>query len=262
MPSRRGVDALPRAPRSAPASTSPRGDIAKAVAEGHTTLAAIKQHTKAGTGCGGCVPLISQVLNAELEPAGHRGHQPPLRPLPHSRQNCSIWSRWRGSRASTNCWPNMAKAMAARCANPTVGSILASCWNEHVLSPLNTQLGHQRHLPSATCRRTAATPSSRAYGRWRRPRRLLAVAEVARDYKLYTKITRRPAHPGLFGARSDDPPAIWRKLLAAGFETGRAYAKALRMAKTCVGSTWCRFGAGTASASGSSSRTATRAFAP
>ena len=73
------------------------------------------------------------------------------------------------------------------------------------------------------------------------PEGLLAVAEVARDYKLYTKITGAQ-RIGLFGAQKDDLPAIWRKLLAAGFETGQAYAKALRMAKTCVGSTWCRFG--------------------
>ncbi|MCV5926143.1 nitrite reductase (NAD(P)H), partial [Escherichia coli] len=47
---------------------------------------------------------------------------------------------------------------------------------------------------------------------------------------------------GLFGAQKDDLPEIWRKLIDAGFETGQAYAKALRMAKTCVGSTWCRYG--------------------
>ena len=93
------------------------------------------------------------------------------------------------------------------------------------------------------------------------PEGLLAVAEVARDYKLYTKITGAQ-RIGLFGAQKDDLPAIWRKLLAAGFETGQAYAKALRMAKTCVGSTWCRFGVQDSVGLGSSSRTATRAFAP
>ena len=67
------------------------------------------------------------------------------------------------------------------------------------------------------------------------------MAEVARDYQLYTKITGAQ-RIGLFGAQKDDLPAIWARLIKAGFETGQAYAKALRMVKTCVGSTWCRFG--------------------
>ena len=73
------------------------------------------------------------------------------------------------------------------------------------------------------------------------PAGLLALAQVASDYKLYTKVTGAQ-RIGLFGAHKDDLPQIWQRLIDAGFETGQAYAKALRMAKTCVGSTWCRFG--------------------
>ncbi|MBH9702722.1 nitrite reductase (NAD(P)H), partial [Burkholderia cepacia] len=62
-------------------------------------------------------------------------------------------------------------------------------------------------------------------------------------FNLYTKITGSQ-RIGLFGAQKDDLPEIWRQLIDAGFETGHAYAKALRMAKTCVGSTWCRYGVG------------------
>ena len=73
------------------------------------------------------------------------------------------------------------------------------------------------------------------------PAGLMAVAEVARDYDLYTKITGAQ-RIGLFGARKEDLPTIWERLIDAGFETGHAYAKSLRMVKTCVGSTWCRYG--------------------
>jgi nitrite reductase (NADH) large subunit len=73
------------------------------------------------------------------------------------------------------------------------------------------------------------------------PQGLMAVAEVARDYDLYTKITGAQ-RIGLFGARKEDLPTIWERLINAGFETGHAYAKSLRMVKTCVGSTWCRYG--------------------
>jgi nitrite reductase (NADH) large subunit len=64
---------------------------------------------------------------------------------------------------------------------------------------------------------------------------------VARDFNLYSKITGAQ-RVDLFGARLDQLPAIWEKLIAAGFESGHAYGKALRTVKSCVGSTWCRFG--------------------
>ena len=69
------------------------------------------------------------------------------------------------------------------------------------------------------------------------------MGRIAREFNLYTKITGSQ-RIGLFGAQKDDLPEIWRQLIEAGFETGHAYAKALRMAKTCVGSTWCRYGVG------------------
>ncbi len=75
------------------------------------------------------------------------------------------------------------------------------------------------------------------------PDGLLVVGQIAKEYNLYTKLTGSQ-RIGMFGAQKDDLPAIWARLIDAGFETGHAYAKALRMAKTCVGSTWCRFGVG------------------
>jgi nitrite reductase (NADH) large subunit len=40
----------------------------------------------------------------------------------------------------------------------------------------------------------------------------------------------------------EELPAIWRRLVDAGFESGHAYGKSLRTVKSCVGSTWCRYG--------------------
>lgn len=44
------------------------------------------------------------------------------------------------------------------------------------------------------------------------------------------------------GARKEDLPDIWEKLVDAGFESGHAYGKSLRAVKSCVGTTWCRYG--------------------
>jgi nitrite reductase (NADH) large subunit len=75
------------------------------------------------------------------------------------------------------------------------------------------------------------------------PDGLIAVGQVAKKYGLYTKITGGQ-RVDLFGARVDQLPAIWEELIAAGFESGHAYGKSLRTVKSCVGSTWCRYGVG------------------
>ncbi len=67
------------------------------------------------------------------------------------------------------------------------------------------------------------------------------LGEVAKEFELYTKITGAQ-RVDLFGARLDQLPDIWRRLIDAGFESGHAYGKALRTVKSCVGSTWCRYG--------------------
>ena len=69
----------------------------------------------------------------------------------------------------------------------------------------------------------------------------IALGEVAREFNLYSKITGAQ-RIDLFGARLDQLPHIWGRLIEAGFESGHAYGKALRTVKSCVGSTWCRFG--------------------
>ena len=73
------------------------------------------------------------------------------------------------------------------------------------------------------------------------PEKLIVLGEVARKYGLYTKITGGQ-RVDLFGAPVHLLPEIWAELIAAGFESGHAYGKALRTVKSCVGSTWCRFG--------------------
>lgn len=78
---------------------------------------------------------------------------------------------------------------------------------------------------------------------------------------LYTKITGAQ-RIDFFGAEKPDLPSIWKELVDAGFESGHAYGasaqlidfrgriltltigKALRAVKSCVGSSWCRYGIG------------------
>src|SRR5690606_14862613 len=73
------------------------------------------------------------------------------------------------------------------------------------------------------------------------PAGLIAIGHIAEDYGLYTKLTGGQ-RIDMFGARLEQLPQIWGRLVDAGFESGQAYGKALRTVKSCVGSTWCRYG--------------------
>ena len=125
---------------------------------------------------------------------------------------------------------------------PAVASILASLLNHHVLEPGNRQLQDTNDAYLANIQRNGTySVVPRVPGGEITPEKLIAIGEVARDFGLYTKITGGQ-RIDLFGARMEDLPAIWKRLVDAGMESGHAYGKALRTVKSCVGSTWCRYG--------------------
>jgi nitrite reductase (NADH) large subunit len=73
------------------------------------------------------------------------------------------------------------------------------------------------------------------------PEQLIRLGEVAKKYNLYSKITG-VQRVDLFGAAKHELPEIWEVLGEVGFESRHAYGKALRTVKSCVASTWCRYG--------------------
>lgn len=237
-----GVDALPESAQTCSCFDVTKGRIAQAVADGHHTLAAIKAATKAGTGCGGCVPLITQVLNSELAKQGIAVNHHLCAHFPYSRQELFHLVRVGELKSFAEVLAKHGHGYGCEVCKPTVGSILASCWNDYILKPELTGLQDTNDNFLGNMQKDGTySVIPRMAGGEVTPQGLLAVAEVARDYQLYTKITGAQ-RIGLFGAQKNDLPAIWTRLIAAGFETGQAYAKALRMVKTCVGSTWCRYG--------------------
>ena len=237
-----GVDALPEGAQICSCFDVTKGRIAQAVADGHHTLAALKAETRAGTGCGGCVPLITQVLNAELAKQGIEVKNHLCAHFPYSRQELYHLIRVGGIKSFEEAIAKHGQGYGCEVCKPTVGSILASCWNDYVLGEDLTGLQDTNDIFLGNMQKDGTySVIPRMAGGEVTPAGLMAVAEVARDYRLYTKITGAQ-RIGLFGAQKDDLPAIWARLIDAGFETGQAYAKALRMVKTCVGSTWCRFG--------------------
>ncbi|WP_338560244.1 nitrite reductase large subunit NirB [Erwinia sp. E_sp_B01_3] len=239
-----GVESLPDTAQICSCFDVTKGDLVSAIQAGCHTVAALKAETKAGTGCGGCVPLMTQVLNAELSRQGIEVNHHLCEHFSYSRQELYHLIRVEEIKTFEQLLEKYGKGYGCEVCKPTVGSLLASCWNEYVLKPQHTSLQDSNDLFLGNIQKDGTySVIPRSAGGEITPEGLVAIGEIGRRYNLYTKITGSQ-RIGLFGAQKDDLPAIWSQLIAAGFETGHAYAKALRMAKTCVGSSWCRFGVG------------------
>ena len=239
-----GVESLPDTAQICSCFDVSKGDLVRAVRNGCHTVAALKAETKAGTGCGGCVPLMTQVLNAELSHQGIEVNHHLCEHFSYSRQELYHLIRVEEIKSFDQLLKKYGKGYGCEVCKPTVGSLLASCWNDYVLQPQLTALQDSNDNFLGNIQKDGTySVIPRSAGGEITPEGLMAIGEIGRRYNLYTKITGSQ-RIGLFGAQKDDLPAIWQALLAAGFETGHAYAKALRMAKTCVGSSWCRFGVG------------------
>ncbi|MBM7037503.1 nitrite reductase large subunit NirB [Vibrio ulleungensis] len=237
-----GADSLPETAVICSCFDVTKGKIAQAVADGHHTIADIKAETGAGTGCGGCIPLVTSVLNAELAKAGVEVKNDVCAHFPYSRQELFHLIRIEEIKSFDELLEKYGKGYGCEVCKPLVGSILASCWGDHILKPELVKLHDTNDNFLGNIQKDGTySVIPRMAGGEVTPQALKVLAEVAAEYNLYTKVTGAQ-RIGLFGAQKDDLPAIWKKLIEAGYETGQAYAKALRMAKTCVGSTWCRYG--------------------
>ena len=237
-----GVDALPDAAQVCSCFDVKKIDIADAVEQGITTIDGIKMETGAGTGCGGCVPLITQVLNAELGKQGVEVKNHICEHFAYSRQELFHLIRVEGIKTFAELLEKYGSGYGCEVCKPAVGSILASCWGDYILSRDNNGLQDTNDIFLGNMQKDGTySVIPRMPGGEVTPKALAVVASVAEQYQLYTKITGAQ-RIGLFGAHKGDLPDIWSQLIAVGFETGQAYAKALRMVKSCVGSTWCRYG--------------------
>ncbi|MFB9134064.1 nitrite reductase large subunit NirB [Vibrio olivae] len=237
-----GADALPESAVICSCFDVTKGKIAQAVADGCHTLADVKAATGAGSGCGGCVPLVTSVLNAELAKSGIEVKNDVCAHFAYSRQELFHLVRIEEIKTFDELLEKHGHGYGCEVCKPLVGSILASCWGEHILKPQLVKLHDTNDNFLGNIQKDGTySVIPRMAGGEVTPQALGVLAQVAEQYKLYTKVTGAQ-RIGLFGAQKDDLPAIWSQLISAGFETGQAYAKALRMAKTCVGSTWCRYG--------------------
>jgi len=239
-----GVDKLPATAQICSCNDISKGALCEAVAGGATTIGALKSCTTAGTACGGCVPLVTQVLNAELKKLGVAVNNHLCEHFAYSRQELYHLVRVEGIKEFGELLARHGRGLGCDVCKPTAANILASVWNDFVLKPKHASLQDSNDYFLGNIQKDGTySVIPRMAGGEVTADGLIAVGMVAKKYGLYTKITGGQ-RVDLFGARVDQLPAIWEELIDAGFESGHAYGKSLRTVKSCVGSTWCRYGVG------------------
>ncbi|MGW9027208.1 nitrite reductase large subunit NirB [Streptomyces sp. NPDC055722] len=230
-----------------------KGTIRDAVTEHRcSTVPEVKRCTKAGTGCGSCEKVLGRLVADELEASGVVADKGlcgcfsqtreelyeivlALR-IPSYQQLLDRYGREgaRGGDGCETCKPAIASVVASLA--PAIGA------DGHVLDGEQAALQDTNdHFLANLQRNGSYSVVPRIPGGEITPEKLIVIGEIARDFGLYTKITGGQ-RIDMFGARVEQLPLIWARLVDAGFESGHAYGKALRTVKSCVGRTWCRYG--------------------
>ncbi|MDY7026095.1 MAG: nitrite reductase large subunit NirB [Pseudomonadota bacterium] len=238
-----GADALPDSAIICSCNSVSKGDIVQAVEAGSVCdVATLKSCTKAGTTCGGCAPLAKSIMDTTLESLGIEVDNSLCEHFSYTRQELYHLVRVGEIKDFNALLEKHGQGKGCEICKPTAASIFASCWNDYVLEDKLAGLQETNDYFLGNVQKNGTySIVPRVAGGEILPEQLIALGEIGKEYNLYTKITGGQ-RIDLFGARVDQLPEIWEKLIAVGFETGQAYGKSLRTVKSCVGSTWCRYG--------------------
>ncbi|WP_343594490.1 nitrite reductase large subunit NirB [Acinetobacter sp.] len=237
-----GVDLLPDSATICSCNNVSKADLCEAISTGATSLGALKKCTQAATACGGCAPLVTQVLKSELKRQGVAVNNHLCEHFAYSRQELYHLVRVHEIHSFEALIEQFGHGLGCDICKPTVANILASCWNDFILKKDHAGLQDSNDYFLGNIQKDGSySVVPRMAGGEVTPDGLIAVGQIAKKYGLYTKITGGQ-RVDMFGAQVHQLPLIWEELIAAGFESGHAYGKSLRTVKSCVGSTWCRYG--------------------
>ncbi len=231
-----------------------KGAILNSIAtKGLTDLAGVRAHTKASASCGGCTPLVEQLLASALGPQA----APPRKT--HTVCGCSDHDhaavrafirenagltinqvmaalQWRNAEGCAKCRPALNYYLLCAAPADYVDDGDARFVNERVHANIQKD-GTFSVVP-------------RMFGGMTSADQLRAIADVVDKFAIPAVKVTGGQRIDLLGVQKADLPDVWADLNAAGMVSGHAYGKAVRTVKTCVGAEWCRFGVGDSTALG------------
>ncbi|MBE9539110.1 MAG: nitrite reductase large subunit [Proteobacteria bacterium] len=237
-----GAAALPATATICSCLNVSKGAIIEAIEGGCCSLGEVKTSTAAASGCGGCAALLKNVVEDEMASRGLEVDTSICEHFSYTRQELFHMIKVEAIKSFAELLEKHGKGHGCDICKPAVASILASLWNDYILEEKHVGLQDTNDTFLANMQKNGTySVVPRIAGGEITPDKLIVLGEVAKKYQLYTKITGGQ-RIDLFGARLEQLPDIWGELISAGFETGHAYGKSLRTVKSCVGSTWCRYG--------------------
>jgi len=219
-----------------------KGQICGVIENGEATdLAGVVGCTKAGTGCGGCKPMVADLTNATLKSLGIEVKDTVCEHFDYNRQDLYKIIEVKGYTKFNEVLDNHGNGgHGCELCKPLVASLMATIHADTANKEYAIQDSNDRFLANIQ-RNGTYSVVPRVPGGEITPDKLIALGQIAKKYDLYTKVTGG-VRIDLFGATLNQLPLIWKELISHGFESGHAYGKSLRTVKTCVGSTWCRYG--------------------
>ncbi|WP_327141790.1 nitrite reductase large subunit NirB [Nocardia sp. NBC_01327] len=233
-----GADTLPDDAQICSCNNVTKGAICGAIAEGACDVPAVKSCTNAGTSCGGCVPMLKKLL----EQSGVAQSKALCEHFTQSRAELFHIVQSTGVRTFSALIARYGAGSGCDICKPTVASILASTSSDHILDGEQASLQDTNdHFLANLQKNGTYSVVPRMPGGEVTADQLITIGQVAKDFGLYVKVTGGQ-RIDLFGARVEQLPLIWKRLVEVGMESGHAYGKSLRTVKSCVGSTWCRYG--------------------
>ena len=204
------------------------------------TLSDVVKFTKATTGCGGCKPMVVDLVKATQKSLGKEVKDVICEHFAYNRQELYDIIKINKFTSHNEVLGVVGKGDGCEICKPVLSSIFSSIYNDTANKHIPAQDSNDRFLANIQRNGTYSVVPRIAGGEITADK-LIVIGEVAKEYDLYTKITGGQ-RIDLFGAHLNDLPAIWKKLIDHGFESGHAYGKSLRTVKSCVGNAWCRYG--------------------
>ena len=218
-----------------------KGTICDALKSGAcTNLKEVIKTTKASSCCGGCKPMVVDLVNETLKSMGQEVKETVCEHFHYSRQELYDLIKMNKIAGFDEALDKYGNGHGCEICKPVIASIFASIFMETANRQVPIQDSNDRFLANIQ-RNGTYSVVPRVPGGEITPEKLVVLGKVAKKYDLYTKITGGQ-RIDLFGAQLHELPLIWNELIEAGFESGHAYGKSLRTVKSCVGSTWCRYG--------------------
>lgn len=218
-----------------------KGEICGAITSGCCQdLKGVIKETKASTCCGGCKPMVADLVKETLKSLGKEVKETICEHFDYTRQELFDLVKLHNVLGYDDALDRFGKGHGCEVCKPVMASIFASIFMETANKQVAIQDSNDRFLANIQ-RNGTYSVVPRVPGGEITPEKLVVLGQVAKKYDLYTKITGGQ-RIDLFGAQLNELPLIWKDLIDAGFESGHAYGKSLRTVKSCVGSTWCRFG--------------------